>query len=112
MSVSTEFTEYILDLLSPIKGLQTTRMFGGVLLKVDGRQLGILIAETLYFKVTDLALQEKYKNQGSVQFTYMRKDKVEPVVIQNWWAVPEYAMDNGEALRELAEEVLCQTNVL
>ena len=72
MSVSDEFSTYILELLEPLGSIQTTRMFGGVLLKVNGKQLGILIEETVYFKVTDRVLQKRYTEEGSKQFTYTR----------------------------------------
>lgn len=108
MSATEEFKEYVLELLEPLNGLTTARMFGGVLLKVDGQQLGVLFSNTVYFKVKDLKLQERYKSEGSKQFTYTRKDKKDPVVIKNWWSVPEYAMDNSEEMVRLAEEVLEQ----
>ena len=106
MKVSQEFLEYILDMLAPVGQVTATRMFSGVLLKVDGVQLGILFSETLYFKVTDLELQQEYREKGSVQFTYTRKDKVTPVVIKNWWSVPDEAVDSGEELVRLAQEIL------
>lgn len=106
MSTSREFVEYILDLLRPIENIQTTRMFGGVLLKVNQTQLGVLIGETIYFKVVDIELQNQYRAAGSKQFSYTRKDKPDPIVIKNWWSVPEKAMDNGEEIVRLAREVL------
>lgn len=108
MSASKEFVEYILDLLEPLGGVHTSRMFGGVLLKVDDTQLGVLFGDTLYFKVTDTVLQKRYMDEGSKQFTYTRKDKKDPVVIKNWWSVPEYAMDNSEEMVRLAEQALEQ----
>jgi len=108
MSASKEFVEYVLELLEPIRGITTSRMFGGVLLKVEGKQLGVLFSDTVYFKITDKKLQESYKNEGSKQFTYTRNDKKDPVVIKNWWSVPERAMDNSEEIVQLAEEVLGQ----
>jgi len=108
MSASKEFVEYVLDLLNPLGEIQTSRMFGGVLLKVAGRQLGVLFGDTVYFKVTDPKLQERYKKEGSEQFTYVRHDKKDPIVIKNWWSVPERAMDSSEEIVRLAEEVLEQ----
>ena len=108
MSASNEFVEYVLDLLSPLEGITTSRMFGGVLLKVEDKQLGVLFRDTVYFKVTDAQLQKRYKSEGSKQFTYTRKDKKDPVVIKNWWSVPDRAMDNSEEFVQLAEEVLEQ----
>ncbi|MBL4644512.1 MAG: TfoX/Sxy family protein [Candidatus Pacebacteria bacterium] len=108
MSAQSEFTEYVLELLEPLNGLTTARMFGGVLLKVEGEQLGVLFGDTVYFKVKEAKLQERYKGEGSKQFTYTRKDKKDPVVIKNWWSVPEYAMDSSSELVRLAEEILVQ----
>lgn len=108
MKVSEEFLEYVLDMLAPVGQVVSSRMFNGALLKVSGKQLGILFSETLYFKVTDPLLQQQYTEKGSHQFTYTRKDKEEPVVIKNWWSVPDEVMDNGEAMVLLAQEVLRQ----
>lgn len=108
MSASKEFVEYILDLLEPLQGVSTSRMFGGVLFKVDGQQLGVLFGDTLYFKVINEELQERYKEEGSKQFTYVRKDKKDPVIIKNWWSVPDGAMDDSARIVELAEEILAQ----
>lgn len=108
MSASKEFVEYVLDLLQPLGEIKTSRMFGGVLLKVKGRQLGVLFSETVYFKVTDAKLQERYSNEGSKQFTYTRRDKKDPVVIKNWWTVPDRAMDSSDEMVQLAQEVLEQ----
>ena len=108
MSASKEFVEYVLELLEPLGGVKTSRMFGGVLLKVDEKQLGVLFGDTVYFKVVDKKLQERYKDEGSKQFTYIRKDKKDPVIIKNWWSVPDRVMDNSEEMVQLAEEVLKQ----
>ena len=108
MKVSEEFLEYILDMLFPIGEISTTKMFGGVLLKVNGKQLGILIGDTLYFKVTDLETQEEFRKAGSLQFSYLRKDKKYPVKIKNWWSAPPDSMDNSEKMVEIAEKVLAE----
>lgn len=108
MSASKEFIEYVLDLLKPLGEIRTSRMFSGVLLKVGNKQLGVLLSDTLYFKVIDEKLQKKYKSEGSKQFTYTREDKKDPVVIKNWWSVPDSAMDTSEEIVQLAEEVLRQ----
>ena len=108
MSTSNEFTEYILDQLLQVGIIQTSRMFGGVLLKVNNKQLGIVIRDTLYFKVTEFELQEKFEAMGSEQFSYGRKDREGPVVIRNWWSVPEESLEDSKELVGLAHEVLLQ----
>jgi len=104
----SELVGHILDLLEPLGNISTSRMFGGVLFKVENKQLGVLFEEVLYFKVVNTDLQEEYKNNGSKQFTYTRKGKKDPIVIKNWWSVSDSAMDNSEEIVLLAERVLDQ----
>lgn len=108
MSTSQEYIEYISDLLSPLGAIEIKRMFGGALLKVEDRQLGVILEDTLYFKVVDPELQDKYRRLGSKQFSYTRRDKDQPVIIKNWWQAPEEALDNEAELVALGEEVLAQ----
>jgi len=111
MSTSEEFTNYVLDQLSSIGLIHTSKMFGGVLLKIDGTQLGVIIEDVLYFNVKELELQTKLEDMGSEQFTYTRKDKTEPVVIKNWWSVPEETVEDKDELVSLANNVLSQINL-
>lgn len=106
MSTTPEYTQYVLDLLSPLGNIEVKRMFGGALLKVGNKQLGIIIEDQLYFKVTNSEVQKRYESEGAKQFSYTRKDKKDSVVIKNWWSIPEDAMESGPELVVLAEEVL------
>jgi TfoX/Sxy family transcriptional regulator of competence genes len=118
MKTSEEFVEYVTDLLSDFD-IKVKKLFSGVLLEIDGKQLGVIIDDILYFKITDKNLQEKYKAEGSEQFSYTRKDKSasakssdvakkKQIVIKDWWSVPESALDSKDELVSLAEEVLDQ----
>jgi len=108
MSTSDEYVEHILDQLSSVGVIQTSKMFGGVLLKVDNKQLGVIIKDTLYFKVKETELQEKFKELDSEQFEYEKENVAEPVVVKNWWSVPAETIENREELVGLAYEVLLQ----
>lgn len=108
MSTSAEFTNYVLDQLSAIGVIQTSKMFGGVLLKINNKQLGVIIGDTLYMKVKEPELQKKFMSMGSEQFQYTAKDKEEAVIIKNWWSVPEESLEIREELQGLAYEVLLQ----
>jgi TfoX/Sxy family transcriptional regulator of competence genes len=108
MATSPEFTDYVLDQLASVGLILTSNMFGGVLLKVDNKQLGVIIADTLYFKAKEPELQQRFMQMESEQFEYLRKDQAEPVVIQNWWSVPEEVLEDREELVGLAYEVLLQ----
>ncbi len=105
MKNSKEFIEYILDMLEPFAEIRVSKLFSGVVLKVEGRILGVLIDDILYFKVTDKFLQKQYKDKGSTQFSYVNKDK-KSILIKNWWSVPDSALDSREEIVRLAEEIL------
>lgn len=108
MAISLEFLEYVIEMLIPLGNIESKRMFGGALLLVDGVQLGIVSDDTLYFTVISRELRERLSGEGASQFSYTKKSTPEPVVIKKWWEVPAEYLDNGEALCELAEEVLGQ----
>ena len=108
MSAAEEYLEYILDQLSSVGVIQTSRLFGGVLLKVNNKQLGVIMQDTLYFKVKESELQEKFKALDSEQFEYMKEGREEPVVIEHWWSVPAESIENKNELVGLAYEVLLQ----
>jgi len=108
MSTSDEYIDYVLDQLAAVGVIQTSKMFGGVLLKVNNKQLGVIIRDTLYFRVKEPELQEKFEAMDSEQFEYTKKDSPEPVVIKNWWSVPPESLEDREELVGLAYEVLLQ----
>ena len=64
--------------------------------------------ETLYCKAKEPELQKRFEAMDSKQFSYTRKDMNEPVVIKNWWSVPEESLENREAVVALAYDVLLQ----
>lgn len=110
MAVSEEYLAYIIEMLEGVGQLTHQRMFGGALFKVDGKQLGVVLDEELYFKVTEQSLQQRFAEEGGVRFTYTRKDTKDPVVIKNWWKIPEQYLDDATLLLQLAQKVLMQEN--
>jgi TfoX/Sxy family transcriptional regulator of competence genes len=103
-----EFTDYVLDQLSDLGVIHTSRMFGGTLLKAENKQLGVIIKGTFYFKAKEPELQKKFERMGSEQFSYERKNFEGPVVITSWWSVPEEILEDQNTLVALAHEVLLQ----
>ncbi len=108
MATSPEFVDYVLDQLSTVGVIQTSRMFSGVLLKVENKQLGVIIEDTLYFKVKEPELHKKFSQMDSDPFEYDRKDRESPVRIRSWWSVPEEILEDRGELVALAYEVLLQ----
>jgi len=108
MSNSREFTTYVLGQLESVGVILTTKRFGGILLKTDNKQLGIIVDDVLYFKVKEPELHRKFTMMESDPFEYDRADKASEVRIRTWWSVSEDVIDNKKELVGLAYEVLLQ----
>jgi len=108
MKTAPEFIDYVLDQLSSVGVILTSKMFSGVVLKVDNKQLGVIIGDTLYFKVKERELQKRFNEMYSIQFSYAPKDGTQRVVSKNLWSVPEGVLENKDELASLAYEVLLQ----
>ena len=108
MANSREYTDYVLDQLESVGVILTTKMFGGLLLKVDNKQLGVISEDVLYFKVKEPELHRKFTQMESDPFEYDRKDRKSPVRIRSWWSVPDEILEDREQLVALAYEVLLQ----
>ena len=106
--VDHTFLDYVFDQLSSVGVIQTTKMFGGILLKVDNKQLGVIIDGILYFKVKEPELHRKFAQMDSDPFEYDRKDRESPVRIRTWWSVPDEVLEDRQQLVALAYEVLLQ----
>ena len=103
MTTSNGFTLYVTDLLAPLGEMSVGRMFGGTLLKHRGKQLGIVMGDILYFRISE-KLQDKYKSHGSKPFQYRKKTGL--VTVKAYWSVPDDVIEDREALVAWAEEVL------
>ena len=52
MSASAEYTEYVLELLSPVGTVRVGRFFGGVGLSCNAVQFAMIMDNSLYFVST------------------------------------------------------------
>ena len=99
--MSDEFSDYILDLLGPLGGIESGRFFGGTGFKCDGIQFAMVMRETLYLVVDDTT-RPKYVDAGSRPFCYEKKGGVQEV--RRYYEVPEDVLESPDALREWAGE--------
>ena len=102
------FVNYVIDQLAPVGVVLTSKMFAGVLLKIDNKQLGIIIDGTLYFKVKEPELHRKFTQMESDPYEHDRHDRESPVRIRTWWSVPDEVLEDKRQLVGLAYEVLLQ----
>ena len=102
MSASSEFTEYVLELLTPT-GARPRRMFGGVGIFYDELMFALISDDRLYLKVDDRN-REDYESVGSDPFTYeTAKGSKE---IRSYFEVPAELLDDGDDLCTWAEKAI------
>jgi DNA transformation protein len=101
MSVSDEFTEYILDQLSLWRQVTARKMFGGVGLYRDGKMFGLIANDVAYLKVDD-SNRKKFVEAGSSPF----KPYPDKPTTMSYFEVPPDILDDPEELMKWAEQSL------
>lgn len=101
MKLSTEYTEYVLELLAPIGQVHTTQFFGGVGIYYGPVQFAMMIGNALYF-VTDENTRTKYEQGGMQPFSYMTKKG--RVLVRRYYELPEEVLTDARQLRVWANE--------
>ena len=100
---TSEYTEYILELLDPIGPVQVSRFFGGVGISNGFLQFAMMMGNSLYF-VVDETSRKKYEQAGMQPFSYMtRKGRVE---VRRYFELPEDILADPEQLRLWAGEAM------
>jgi len=94
-----EFTNYVLDLLSPYGNIKARAMFGGYGIYKDGIIAGVIIKDELYFKADPESCLD-YANAGSKPFSYDSSGKT---VKMSYWQVPLEVMEDSELLGKWLE---------
>jgi DNA transformation protein len=100
---STEYTEYILELLEPIGPVQTGRFFGGVGISNGFAQFAMIMGNSLYF-VVDEDTRKKYEQAGMQPFSYMTKKG--RIQVRRYFELPEDILTDPEQLRLWASEAM------
>ena len=101
-SVSRQYQEFILDLLTPLAPLPR-RMFSGVGLFHSGVMFGLLVREAFYLRV-DERTRGKFEDAGSGPFTYDRAGRA--VSLTAYYEVPEGLLDQPEELLVWARDAI------
>jgi DNA transformation protein len=100
---TTPFLEYILyDIFGENEPITFRPMMGSFILYYEGRAFAIVSGEELYFKGTE-EIGAWYLNQGSEQFTYIRKDEVAYLY---YFSVPQEVYEERELLSEWLQVAL------
>jgi DNA transformation protein len=92
MAVTNDYLQYVLEQLQALGQVTSRRMFGGVGLYHDGRFFGIIMRDTLYFKVND-GNRDDYESRGMEPF---RPYPDKPHSSMTYYAVPADVLEDAE----------------
>ena len=101
MTAGSEYTEYVLELLTPIGPVRTGRFFGGVGISYDSVQFAMIMGNSLYLAV-DENTRRKYEQAGMQPFSYLTKKG--RVHVRKYFELPEDVLTDSNQLRLWAKE--------
>ncbi len=102
MTVSRDFVDHVLDLLSAWGGVSPRRMFGGYGLFHGDRMFGLIPDDRLYLKVDDHSRRD-FESAGTQPFTYSARMRT---ITMSYWEAPPELFDDGEQMIHWAQRAL------
>ncbi|MEH6631894.1 MAG: TfoX/Sxy family protein [Halopseudomonas aestusnigri] len=103
MNSRSEFSNYILELLSPLGEISLGRFFGGTSLKYNDTQFCMIMKNRLYFRVNKSNL-DLYLERDSAPFSYLTKKG--RVYVKSYYEVPADILDDEDDLLAWAEKAI------
>jgi DNA transformation protein and related proteins len=103
MAVSKSMVTLLQEHLEPLGRITFRRMFSGAGVYCDGVIFGLILRDTLHFKVDD-ANRAAYQAEGMEPFSYVAKGQRRE--IGAYWHVPERLFDEPEEMLEWARSAL------
>jgi DNA transformation protein and related proteins len=103
MAVSESLVELLQELLEPLGRITLKRMFSGAGVYCDGVIFGLILRDTLHFKVDD-GNRAAYQAEGMAPFSYQAKGQTRQ--IGAYWRVPERLFDEPDEMVAWARAAL------
>jgi DNA transformation protein len=103
MAVSESLVDLLQEQLEPLGRITLKRMFSGAGVYCDGVIFGLILRDTLHFKVDD-GNRAAYEAEGMEPFSYQAKVKTRQ--IGAYWRVPERLFDEPDGMLEWARAAL------
>ena len=97
VSVESALIEHLMDVLRPLGGVASRRMFGGAGLFRDGVMFALVSDEVLYLKA-DATTIPAFEVEDLGPFTYGTKNGDR--VLTSYWRAPERLLDDDEDMRD------------
>jgi DNA transformation protein len=96
----SDFVQYVLELLAPLKDVRARKMFGGYGIYRIDVMFGLVADDVLYLKV-DQETIPGFEARGLGPFLYEKKGKI---IAMSYYQIPEEAMDSSPDLCEWAHQ--------
>lgn len=103
MAVSESLVALLEEQLEPLGRITLKRMFSGAGVYCDGVIFGLVLRDTLHFKVDD-GNRAAYEAEGMTPFSYEAKGRT--VQVGAYWRVPERLLDEPEEMVQWARAAL------
>jgi DNA transformation protein len=104
VAVSTEYKEYILDLLSAVEGVTARAMFGGSGLYVDGTMFGLITRSDRFYLRVDEINQPDFEALEAEQFIPFADDPNKTHMKMPYFETPADILEDEEALTRWAKK--------
>lgn len=101
MSVSSEYKDFVIDVLSSFGDVQVRSMFGGGGVYHQGIMFGLIADETLFLKADDTNIPD-FESEGMGPFLY--EGKSGKPISMSYWQVPDYLYENSDEMKSWAEK--------
>jgi DNA transformation protein len=96
MSADAALIEHLMDVLRPLGGVASRRMFSGAGIFRDGLMFALIVGADLYLKADELTVAD-FEAQGLGPFTYGTKNGDR--ILTSYWRAPEHLLDDDEEMR-------------
>jgi DNA transformation protein and related proteins len=103
MAVSESLVALLQEQLEPLGRITVKRIFSGAGVYCDGVIFGLILRDTLHFKVDD-ANRPAYQAEGMAPLSYQAKGKARQ--IGGYWRVPERLFDEPDEMVAWARSAL------
>ncbi len=101
MAVSSDFLDYVLDLLAEWGDIYVKRMFGGAGLYREGLMFALVANDVVYLKVDDTN-RDKYICEGSAQLKPFKNQ----ATVLSFYNIPPDVFEDADEFIKWAEESL------
>ncbi|MFN3745568.1 MAG: TfoX/Sxy family protein [Hyphomicrobiaceae bacterium] len=97
MSADAALIAHLMDVLRPLGGVASRRMFSGAGVFRDGLMFALVVGDELYIKADEATIPD-FEAEGCGPFVYGTKNGER--ALRSYWRAPEFLVDDDDAMRE------------